>query len=197
MKEKITEQLPQAQPTITPSSQTSTWILIVVGGLIAIAGGVYFGLGTAKRFETVISDKQPKPTYISQPIPTTEPKPSGSIIPAPSGTPSPSPDTTDKEEHVLDFSDTRVITENDLISLTPWELKVARNEIYALHGREFVHQDLSCYFDNQAWYQINSGYTDSELSILETTNATFILNYEKEINSPLINKDSGCDQGNP
>lgn len=97
-----------------------------------------------------------------------------------------------QSEYILPFSNSRKITKEDLVGLSPWELKVARNEIYARHGRPFVHQDLTCYFAKQDWYTLDNNYTEDRLSSLETTNAVFILDYEKEINSPLLNEDSGC-----
>lgn len=206
MEEKTQKQSPKIEntneikeiPMTTPSSRVSNWIIVSIGSLIAIVGAIYLGLNAGKRLAPVISDKLPRPSiYISQPIPTLEPRPSESMIIAPSSVLSPSPNLTDESEYILDFSSTRTVNIDDLTNLTPWELKVARNEIYARHGRDFVHQDLSCYFNKQAWYQVNTDYSDSKISKLETSNATFILNYEKEIGSPLINKDSGCDQDNP
>ena len=98
------------------------------------------------------------------------------------------------DDYVIPYSNTRYINEGDLVGLTPWQLKVARNEIYARHGRPFVHKDLACYFATKSWYRIDSAYTDSRLSSLETTNAVTILNYEKKIGSPLMNVDSGCNR---
>lgn len=100
--------------------------------------------------------------------------------------------TITQKEYILPFSNSRAVIRDDLLELTPWELKVARNEIYARHGRSFVHQDLSCYFKKLSWYEIDPNYTEKKLSTLETSNAVFILNYEKEVNSPLVNKDTGC-----
>lgn len=102
------------------------------------------------------------------------------------------PQTSDQNEYVLPFSNSRKIAREDLAGFTYWQLKVARNEIYARHGRSFAHQDLSCYFDKLSWYRIDPEYGENKLSPLEMSNAVFILNYEKEINSPLINKDTGC-----
>ena len=115
----------------------------------------------------------------------------------PSVEPTPPMDTElsqapDEGGFILPFSNSRSITREDLTGLTEWQLKIARNEIYARHGREFVHQDLSCYFDKLPWYEINPEYSENDLSSLEISNAVFILNYEKEINSPLINNDTGC-----
>ena len=115
----------------------------------------------------------------------------------PSVEPTPPMDTElsqapDEGEFILPFSNSRSITREDLTGLTEWQLKIARNEIYARHGREFIHQDLSCYFDKLPWYEINPEYSENDLSSLEISNAVFILNYEKEINSSLIDKDTGC-----
>lgn len=97
-----------------------------------------------------------------------------------------------KSEFVFADSNTRELTREDLIGLSEWELKVARNEIYARHGREFVHEDLKCYFAKKDWYKPSSNYSPSDLSALENKNVALILNYEKEINSSLLSTDSGC-----
>ena len=94
--------------------------------------------------------------------------------------------------YIINDSNSRLVSESELYNLTPWELKVARNEIYARHGRSFVSKDLSCYFASQGWYKADSNFSDSSLSNIEKQNVSTILNYEKKINSPLMNYDSGC-----
>lgn len=94
--------------------------------------------------------------------------------------------------YIIADSNTRLISQSELTSLTPWQLKVARNEIYARHGREFVHKDLQCYFTKKSWYKIDSSYSDSMLSSIENKNVAMILNYEEETSSPLLRVDSGC-----
>ncbi len=94
--------------------------------------------------------------------------------------------------YVISDSSSRVIGESELSNLTPWQLKVARNEIYARHGRAFAHKDLSCYFANQSWYSVNPNFSSSLLSTTENKNIVTILNYEKKTNSPCLSKDSGC-----
>lgn len=192
--------LPKKPSIVAPTSPVITWVITGAGCLIVMAGGIYLGLGAGKRLTPIISDKLPIPTYsISQPMPTTsEARPSESLIPAPTETPiitvatTPPPDSADEGTYILDFSDTRAVNRDDLTSLTPQELKIARNEIYARHGRTFVHKDLSCYFAKQPWYSVDSDYSDSNLSDLEVKNAATILNYEKSIASHLVAKDSGC-----
>lgn len=109
-------------------------------------------------------------------------------------TTNPSTDTTKKTistDYVIADSNTRIIAEDELASLTPWQLKVARNEIYARYGRAFIHKDLQCYFKTQNWYKIDTNFTESELSSIDTKNIATIQAYEQKTNSPLQNTDSG------
>lgn len=114
-------------------------------------------------------------------------------------TPTPTPPTTASQtgttptnSYIIADSNTRVIAESELTALTPWQLKVARNEIYARYGRAFVHQDLQCYFKTQSWYKIDPSFTEAVLSTIETKNIATIQAYEQKTNSPLQNSDSGC-----
>lgn len=100
--------------------------------------------------------------------------------------------TVSSSGYIISDSNTRVISKSELTSLTPWQLKVARNEIYARHGREFVHKDLQCYFSEKSWYEIDSGFSESSLSAVENKNVATIKAYEDETSSPLASKDSGC-----
>lgn len=94
--------------------------------------------------------------------------------------------------YVIPDSNSRIISESEIISLTSWQLKVARNEIYARHGRPFIHKDLQCYFATQNWYAVDSNYTEALLSYTENKNVATILNYEEKIGSPYLQVDSGC-----
>lgn len=95
-------------------------------------------------------------------------------------------------DYVIADSATRVITESELTNLSAWQLKVARNEIYARHGREFVHKDLQCYFATKSWYVKDESFTESVFSTIETKNIATIQAYEQKISSPLQSTDSGC-----
>lgn len=94
--------------------------------------------------------------------------------------------------YVIADSDTKVLIESDLTSFTPWQLKVARNEIYARRGRPFVHKDLQCYFAKQSWYRGDPNFSESSLNAVEKKNVETIKNYEIKINSPFYQTDSGC-----
>ncbi len=141
--------------------------------------------GENTKFQVVATyDNQGGDSTFNQPT-TTEP---------PTPDEPPSDQDAGMPTYILPASDTKKVTKADLTDLSPWELKVARNEIYARHGREFVHQDLACYFADQIWYSVDPDFSTDSLSDLETANAVFILNYEKDIDSPLVNRDSGCER---
>lgn len=101
--------------------------------------------------------------------------------------------STSSSDYVISDSSTRVISESELIGFTPWHLKVARNEIYARHGRLFVHKDLQCYFAKKSWYRENSSFSESSLSTTENKNVATIQAYENKTGSSLASSDSGCD----
>jgi len=177
---------------VKDKTPATPWLPMAAGCVVVVIIAAILGLSAEKRFGSVIYQKLP-PSIVA---PSVTPSPSiaallPSVTPLLSVTPSPSPELT-AQEYILPFSDTRAVTTADLTGLTSWELKVARNEIYARHGRPFIHKDLSCYFAKQSWYILDPDYSDESLSKLELTNANTVLDYEKSIASPLIAKDTGC-----
>ena len=83
--------------------------------------------------------------------------------------------------YILPDSATRLLTTSDLSGLSMSELELARNEIYARHGRRFDTDYIQEYFDSQQWY---SGTIDPDdfdygvLSDIEVANVWFIYDYE-------------------
>lgn len=78
-------------------------------------------------------------------------------------------------------SNSRYLTSSDLAGLSKWELRVARNEIYARHGRLFKDSNLQNYFNSCSWY---NGYispdrfNENTLNKVEVYNIKFIKKYE-------------------
>ncbi len=92
----------------------------------------------------------------------------------------------DNGSYLLPDSASRMLKESDIKGLSEWELKLARNEIYARHGRRFNDPDLQSYFDNCTWYrgvyepeEFDRDHM-SDLNEYEKKNAEFILQYEKD-----------------
>lgn len=62
------------------------------------------------------------------------------------------------------------LTLNDLEGLSPTNLRVLRNTIFARHGRGFNSTNLQRYFDEKTWYQYNPNYSDTDLTYIDREN---------------------------
>lgn len=86
------------------------------------------------------------------------------------------------DEYILPGSDISFIDETVLNGLDEWKCKLARNEIYARHGRLFSSEELQQYFNSKSWYNGTiqpSSFDDSVLNEFEKENVKTIQNYEK------------------
>ena len=84
-----------------------------------------------------------------------------------------------KKEFIIPDSSTRKLTEADLAGLSPQELSIARNEIYARHGYIFTKTvEWNDYFSQFDWYVQTS--SDVTLNSIEQANAALILDYQKD-----------------
>lgn len=116
--------------------------------------------------------------------PTEEPSviPEASPEPTPGPTPEPTPGIADRD-YIISDSDSRNLTREDLEGLTQKECCLARNEIYARHGRIFMTADISWYFTGKSWYEPTisaENFADSSLNSFERRNIDFIAQYEQE-----------------
>ncbi|MBQ7976190.1 MAG: YARHG domain-containing protein [Clostridia bacterium] len=88
------------------------------------------------------------------------------------------------DAYILPQSSEKILTEADLAGLTKTQLELARNEIFARHGRVFKRQELQRYFESKTWYKKSSSYNYTNdylnLSDTELKNAKFILAYENK-----------------
>ena len=85
--------------------------------------------------------------------------------------------------YIFPDSDTELLTEDDLEGLTADECKIARNEIYARHGRKFKDEELQAYFDACEWYEGTidpDDFKETDLSDIEIANKDLIVAYEEE-----------------
>lgn len=87
-------------------------------------------------------------------------------------------------QYVLPNSDSAYLTKSDLYGLTQEECRLARNELYARHGRKFDDEGLQEYFNSKDWYQgyiDPSDFNDSVLNEYEIANRDLIVQYEEEM----------------
>lgn len=79
------------------------------------------------------------------------------------------------------------IREYDLSELQNLDAKacvLARNEIYARHGRVFTNEDLMAYFSAKSWYTPSvpaDEFSNSVLTAVEKHNKDLIVSYEKQM----------------
>jgi len=88
-------------------------------------------------------------------------------------------EATSESYFILPFSHYRLLTDRDLIGLSDAELRLARNEIFARHGRRFADEELQAYFDSMPWYvPLLPLGEEPVVSELELSNAEFIQGFE-------------------
>lgn len=86
------------------------------------------------------------------------------------------------DEFILPLSGTVEIKEEYLLNLSSDDLRIARNEIYARHGRKFEDALLQNYFDSCSWYEgtVSSGeFDEAVLSQIEKDNLKVIQKAEE------------------
>lgn len=87
------------------------------------------------------------------------------------------------EEYILPESGSRYLSESDLQGLSKEECRIARNEIFARHGRKFDDEELQEYFNSCSWYTgtiAPEDFDDSVLNEYEIANRDLIVTYEQE-----------------
>lgn len=98
------------------------------------------------------------------------------------------PDVDVQENDSLDFvfpySDSMYLELSDLQGLSAEECRIARNEIYARHGRIFQDTDLQSFFEQFDWYEglyTADEFDESVLNKYEKANRDLIVKYESEM----------------
>lgn len=92
-------------------------------------------------------------------------------------------ETTTEQDNLLPGSDSRYISESELEGFTKEECRIARNEIYARHGRMFDDESLQEYFNSLDWYSPSiapDDFDESSLNDYERANLDLIISYETE-----------------
>lgn len=87
--------------------------------------------------------------------------------------------------YILPDSDSKYLTRADLEGLSQNECRLARNELYARHGRKFKAADLQNYFNHCEWYEgriePEDFHDESILNPYEIANRDLIVQYEKDM----------------
>lgn len=87
-------------------------------------------------------------------------------------------------DYILPNSSTMYLSRSDIEHLNQEQLRIARNEIFARHGRSFTDEVLQQYFDSKDWYSSTVGPDEFDADVLndcERANVTLIQSYEEEM----------------
>ena len=61
--------------------------------------------------------------------------------------------TDETGEYFFPESSNRYLTDEEISAYSSDQLELAKNEIYARHGRQFVTDYIADYFNSKSWYQ--------------------------------------------
>ena len=135
----------------------------------ALLIAIFAALGVALIVLLIALNVKPKPKA-----------PAAAVTPSAAPTPTPTPKPADGG-YILPDSATRRLTQADVAGLTWEQCCLARNEIYARHGRIFQTPRIAAYFEAQSWYHgtvPGASFDNNTLSPIEHANADFLANYE-------------------
>ncbi|MFO0557316.1 MAG: YARHG domain-containing protein [Polyangiales bacterium] len=77
-----------------------------------------------------------------------------------------------------------VLERRELLEMSPRDLWILRNMIYARRGRPFRSSILLEYFEGTAWYHPDNAYNDARLRRVDRQNLRMIQSVEAEIGGP-------------
>lgn len=144
----------------------------------------YYYTGTALQAPTATPAPAPTPEPTPAPAaPAPAQAPQVIIQVPPSNVPS-AGGTTSNYDYVIPYSSSMYLTQNDISGFSASQLRIARNEIYARHGRMFTSADLQNYFNNQAWYYPTipaNQFKDSTLNDFEKKNIDLLQKRENAL----------------
>lgn len=90
-------------------------------------------------------------------------------------------------DYILPESNSRFYSEAEIKGLSEHDLFIARNEIYARHGRMFNDDELKTYFSSKSWYSPQytpkefEAFGDSKFNEYEIFNRNVIKEREKQL----------------
>lgn len=87
-----------------------------------------------------------------------------------------------QEDSIIPDSSSRYLSRADLLGLSKDQLRLARNEIYARHGRKFQSRELQEYFESKSWYRGTiepNQFSEDNLNAYEKENIKLIKSMEE------------------
>ena len=162
---------------------------------VAVAAGVWIGLGkkAASKEETRASEYATEvQTQAAEESTEMAEEETKLAVPFAEGGQAEVSEGITPEEYILPECETRTYTKEELSVLSADELRLARNEIYARHGRMFNSEDLKNYFQSKSWYTPQyegsefDAKGDSILNEYEIANRDLLVELEENTNNATV-----------
>ena len=134
-----------------------------------IDGDIFLAKGTAEASPPALVPEKPRPAAT--------PMGSAKNYPTPAAPPPSAPALAAEPGFIFADSDRVRLTRGMLLNLSPDQLRLARNEIYARRGRFFRDPALAEYFKRFAWYRPYAW--DVPLNAVEQANVRLIASVER------------------
>lgn len=176
------EPAPIAQKSVTQKPQILTIVIgVLVVVIVILVCVMFFGKSDKKEdeasqgYEEAMADVEDEPKEVPLPVeelaPVEEP-----VQEEPVAEPE-----EPASQYFLPESNSRYMTMEELDGFTAADCRLARNELYARHGRRFDDENLQAHFDSCEWYQGTIAPEDFDESVLneyEIANRDLIVQYE-------------------
>ncbi|WP_458407204.1 YARHG domain-containing protein [Anaerotignum sp.] len=174
--ETIQESIPQKEEPVKKTGSKAV-PLLVIGLVVAVLVGFLFFSQAKDKQEQEMPEDNYGTTLMHKDDESEDEIPEDEI----------EPEEIEPEEfepeYILPESDQKYLKKSDLFGLTEEECRLARNEIYARHGRIFKDKTLQEYFNSFDWYVPKIQPDDFREDILnkyEVANKDLIVEYEEE-----------------
>ncbi|MDD4372033.1 MAG: YARHG domain-containing protein [Anaerostipes sp.] len=171
VKQENVARVEQSQYRNQEPQMKSNKVPIVVLGIVLILAAVGFGFFLANQNHSSDVATSEVTTKEDTSEATTEAVTTEATTEAP---------RTTGADYVFPNSNTEYLSRSQVAGLSSWDLKVARNEIFARHGYIFKNKSLQSYFESKSWYRgtRSSEISDDELNRYEKENIKLIKGYE-------------------
>lgn len=90
--------------------------------------------------------------------------------------------TTKKKQYIFPKSNKKLLTKKQILAISKRKRWIAKNEIYARHGRKFANIELQKYFKSKSWYHGTiepDKFKEKVFNKIEKKNIKLLVKYEK------------------
>lgn len=144
------------------------------GSFIFDNGGLYVRISTSDQGSSVVWPSVD--CVMMRERPQTNLQPTATPVPQPTAVPQ-------TGDYYFADSNSRYLTDEELSRYSSADLELAKNEIYARHGRQFVTDYIAQYFNSKSWYQGTvspNSFDESVFNEYEAANIQKIVEWEEK-----------------